>query len=123
MPMADHFEQERRVLLLANRSVFTAGVQSLLKSVDGLEIAMIAPDYPEAAHKLRIFDPDVIILNATGEQRESMAITDLLEQESFVMIITLDLSKTSIDVSWKRLLPGSSIESLLEAIQIQNHLS
>lgn len=108
--------QRERVVLLSNRSVLVAGVSSLLESIDALDVRAVAIDDPEALETIRRFAPDVIVLDSGGEATKELTIARLLRHHPQTKIVSLDLSKTDIDVYRVERLGDSSLDALLQAI-------
>ncbi len=60
-----------KVLLVDNRTLFLQALQSILQS-GGIEVVGMALEGEEALIKARLLKPDVIILNISGDGRDSL---------------------------------------------------
>ncbi len=64
-----------KVLLVDNRTLFLQGLQSILQS-GGIEVVGTALNEEEALIKARLLQPDVVILNFSGDGYESPETVD-----------------------------------------------
>ncbi len=62
-----------KVLLVDNHTLFLQGLQSILRA-GGIEVAGVAEDGDEAVTRAGQLKPDVVILNAGGDNRSSRSI-------------------------------------------------
>jgi DNA-binding NarL/FixJ family response regulator len=105
-----------RVVILNNRSLLAAGVQRLLQSVDGLELAIVAADDPRAAAKLRELAPKVIVLDSGDASLGEGVVTRMLRENPQARVVTLNLNHAGIDVYRMRRVQQTNVDGLLEAI-------
>ena len=59
-----------RVLLVDNRTLFLQGLQSILQA-GGIDVVGMVLNGEEALAKARVLKPDIIILNISGDGRDS----------------------------------------------------
>ena len=111
---------KERVVLLSNHSLLAAGILSLLEGVDGLEVAVVSVDDPDASCKMRHFAPHVIVLDGTGGSSARTAITQLLKQNPVARIVSLNLGHRDVEVFRMERLTVSSSEEFLAAIRSQS---
>ena len=69
-----------KVLLVDNRTLFLQGLRSILQS-GGIEVVGMAVSGGEALAKARMLKPDVIILNISGDGRDSPGIISRINIE------------------------------------------
>ena len=105
-----------RVMVLTNHSVLAAGLLSLLEGAEGLEVATVAMEAPEAACAMERFAPHVIVLvNSNGLSGER-TIGQLLDRHPTARIVCLNLNQTDIGVYRLERLTVSSVDEFLKAI-------
>ena len=105
-----------RVAILNSRSLFAAGVQMLLRGVDGLELTIVAADDPEAVTKLKDLAPRVIVLDSGDASLGEGVVTQLLEEHPQARVVTLNLNHAGIDVYRMKRVQQTNVDGLLEAI-------
>jgi len=69
-----------KVLLVDNRTLFLQGLQSILLS-GGIEVVGMAVSEGEALAKTRLLQPDVVIMNISGDGYDSPEIVDRFNSE------------------------------------------
>lgn len=109
--------RDKRVVLLSNRSLLTACVQSLLQSKEGFELSVIRTDDPEANAKIRRWTPQAIIIDSGDASLGEGVITQLLEKHPKIMIIALNLNHEGIKVYQMKHLLQINPDGLLETIR------
>ncbi|MBI4302062.1 MAG: hypothetical protein HY664_05610 [Chloroflexi bacterium] len=111
----------KRVVLLSNRSLLSAGVRRLLQGVDSLELSIVAAEDPEASPKLRELAPEVIILDSDDPSLGEGIITHLLGQHPKARVIALKLDRKGIEVYMMHRCVETDLFGLLEAIRGRRH--
>lgn len=107
----------KRVVLLGNRSLLTAGVQRLLEGVDSLDLSIVAAGEPAAIARLHPPAPEVIVLDSGDPSLGEGVITHLLGQHPKARVIALDLNRRGIEVYRVRRVVETDLDGLLEAIR------
>lgn len=107
----------KRVALMSNRSLLAAGVQRLLQGMGGLELAVVAADDPEVAHRLKKLAPEVIVLDSGDASIGEGVITRMLGEHPKARVIALNLNRPGIEVYRVQRVLHTDLDGLLEAIQ------
>jgi hypothetical protein len=106
----------RRVFLLANRSLFAQGVQSLLSGQPGIEVVGIAQVGPEICDQVKDVSPDVVIIEA-GLEEQGRLITKLMECVPDAKVIGLTLEDNLLHIYYQQTKEGHGVSDLLDEIQ------
>lgn len=104
-----------RVFILASQSLFAQGVHSLLSGQPGIEIVGSASD-PGALAQARALAPDVVLIEARGEEQSRLA-AQVLESLPGVKVIGLSLEDNCIHTYYQQMKQGRRVEDLLETIR------
>ena len=104
-----------RVFILASQSLFAQGVHSLLSGQPGIEIVGSASG-PGALAQARALSPDVVLVEARGEEQSRLA-AQVLESLPGVKVIGLSLEDNCIHTYYQQMKQGRRVEDLLEAIR------
>lgn len=107
---------KERVLLVSNRSVLAAGVLHLLQGSKELEVDSVVTRSPEMEDKVKLFDPQVIIVIVGGGSGEQSTMSRILELNSGARIICVDPNHQEIEVHRVNRVTASSFDVLLQAI-------
>lgn len=107
----------RRVVLLSNRSLLAAAVQTLLLGLDGVELHTVSVDDPKALFTLQSLAPHVIILDSGDASLGEGIITRMLKEHSRTRVIAVNLDQTGIEVYRVRRTVETDLDGLLEAIR------
>lgn len=106
----------KRVVLVSNRSVLTAGVQHLLEDMHGLEVSVVSSDAADLQRRIRDLSPQAIVLDAEGAASQTM-VTQMLEQQPEARVIVLGLQRKNIEVYSLQRVLHTDVDGLMEAIQ------
>lgn len=107
----------RRVTLLTNRSLFAAGVEELLLSVDGMTLSVVDATDSGAMEKIAVLRPQVIVLDLDDDVVGRAAVVRILEVQPQARVVALNLNHSGIDVyRMKRVIP-TDVAGLVRAIQ------
>ncbi len=105
-----------RVFILVSQPLFAQGVQSLLSAQPGIEVIGVATVGPDMFAKVRAAAPDVVIVEAGGEE-QSHLVAQVLKSISGVKVIGLSLEDNRIHTYYQQMKHGRCVEDLLEAIR------
>lgn len=116
-----------RVFILASQPLFAQGVQSLLSGQPGIEVVGVAtpsappsregaPVGPDMLAQVQAVVPDVVIVEARGEEQGRL-IAEVLEYTPGVKVIGLTLEDNRIFTYYQQMKQGRRVEDLLEAIR------
>lgn len=105
-----------RVFILASQSLFAQGVQSLLSGQPGIEVVGVATVGPDAFSQAQAAAPDVVVVDATGEE-QSRLVAQALDSLPDAKVIGLTLEDNSIHTYYQQMKHGRRVEDLIEAIR------
>ena len=105
----------RRVFILASQPLFAQGVESLLSGRSGIEVVGAAVIGPDVFERLSQADPDVVIIEAGGEE-QSRLVTKSLASASDAKIIGLTPDDNRISIYYQQLREGRRVDDLLEEV-------
>jgi DNA-binding NarL/FixJ family response regulator len=104
------------VVLISNRSLLAAGVESLLRLVDGVELSVISIEGVDAITTLRKLNPAVIVFDSGDSTLGEGMVTRLLGQHPDARVIALTLDPTGIEVYRVHRVVETNLDGLKEAI-------
>jgi hypothetical protein len=104
-----------RVFILASQPLFAQGVQSLLSGQPGIQVVGVAIVGPDTFVRVQATAPDVVIIEATGEEQGRL-IAQVLDSIPGAKVIGLSLEDNRIHIYYQQLKQGRRVEDLLEAI-------
>ncbi len=104
-----------RVFILGSQSLFAQGVQSLLSGQPGIEVVGSASG-PGALAQAQALAPDVVLIEARGEEQSRLA-AQVLEALPGAKVIGLSLEDNCIHTYYQQMKQGRRVEDLLEAIR------
>lgn len=88
-----------KVLLVDNHTLFLQGLQSILRA-GGIEVAGVAEDGEEAVTRAGQLKPDVVILNAGGDNRSNrVTIRRIMKKAPAARIIVFADSRENLRVA------------------------
>jgi hypothetical protein len=105
-----------RVFILASQPLFAEGVQSLISSQSGIEVVGVAAVGPEAVSSIRAASPDVVIVEAKGEE-QGLRVAEVLEAVPQVRVVALTPEDNRLHIYYQQMRQGRRVEDLLEAIR------
>lgn len=109
---------EKRVVVLYSRSLFAAGIQIHLQSLDCLEVISVDAADLGALEQIQEVAPDVIIIDALdGGFVSGIAISELLSLKITAKIISLDLENPEISIFHHEIQQVMSKDELIDAIR------
>jgi hypothetical protein len=104
-----------RVFILTSQPLFAQGVQSLLSGQPGIQVVGVATVGPEPFAQVQAAAPDVVIIEATGEEQGRL-VALVLESIPAAKVIGLSLEDNRIHIYYQQMKQGRRVEDLLEAI-------
>jgi len=104
-----------RVFILTSQSLFAQGVQSLLSGQPGIQVVGVATISPAVFAQVQAAAPDVVIIEATGEE-QGLLVAQVLDSIPGVKVIGLTLDDNRIHIYYQQMKQGRRVEDLLEAI-------
>lgn len=107
---------QSRVFILASQTLFAEGVQSLLSEQPGITVIGAATVESDALSRLREANPDVVIVEATGDS-QSRLVAQVLEMVPGAKVLGLSLDDNCIYTYTRQLKQSQSVEDLVEAIR------
>jgi len=105
----------RRVFILASQPLFAQGVESLLSGRPGIEVVGAAVIGPDVFERLSQADPDVVIIEAGGEE-QSRLVTKTLASASDAKIIGLTPDDNRISIYYQQLKESRRVDDLLDEV-------
>ena len=104
-----------RVFILTSQPLFAQGVQSLLSGRPGIHLVGIATVGPDTIAQMQAADPDVVIVEAMGEEQGRL-VAQVLDSLPGARVIGLSLEDNRIHIYYQQLKQGRRVEDLLDAI-------
>jgi len=104
-----------RVFILASQPLFAQGVQSLISSLPGIQVVGVATAGPDAFSEVQAIAPDVVIVEAMGDQQGRL-VAHVLESVPSAKVIGLSLEDNRIHIYYQQMKQGRRVEDLLDAI-------
>jgi len=105
-----------RVFILASQPLFAQGVQSLISGQPGIEVVGVAKVGPDVLPQVHAATPDVVIVEARGEEQGRL-VAQVLESVPGARVIGLTLEDNRIFTYYQQMKQGRRVEDLLEAIR------
>ena len=105
-----------RVFILTSQPLFAQGVQSLLSGQPGIEVVGVATVGPDAFAQVQATGPDVVIIEAGGEE-QSRLVAQVLESIPSAKVVGLTLEDNRIHTYYQQMKHGHRVEDLLEAVR------
>ncbi len=105
----------RRVFILASQPLFAQGVESLLSGRSGIEVVGAAVIGPDVFSRLAEADPDVVIIEAGGEE-QSRLVTKSLASASDAKIIGLTPDDNRISIYYQQMRESRKVDDLLDEV-------
>jgi len=105
----------RRVFILATQPLFAQGVESLLSGRSGIEVVGAAVIGPDVFARLSEADPDVVIIEAGGEE-QSRLVTKSLASASDAKIIGLTPDDNRISIYYQQMKESRRVDDLLDEV-------
>ena len=104
------------VFILASRPLFAQGVQSLLSGQPDIQVVGVATVGPDVFARVQAAAPDVVIIEAAGEEQGRL-VAQVLESIPGAKVIGLTLEDNRIQTYYQQMKQGRRVEDLLEAIR------
>ena len=105
-----------RVFILASQPLFAQGVQSLLSGQPGIQVVGVATVGPDAFAQVQVATPDVVILEAQGNEQGHL-VAQILDLIPTARVIGLTLEDNRIHIYYQQMKQGRRVEDLLESIR------
>lgn len=105
-----------RVFILAREPLFAQGVRSLLQEQAGIEVVGTATVGPEAMAQLRVVAPDVVVVEAKGEEQGAL-VAEILETFPTVKVVGLTPEDNRLHIYYAQMRYSRQVEDFLEAIR------
>ncbi|MBE9471181.1 MAG: hypothetical protein IMY75_03605 [Chloroflexi bacterium] len=105
-----------RVFILTSQPLFAQGVQSLLSGQPGIEVVGVATVGPDTFAQVQATGPDVVIIEAGGEE-QSRLVAQVLASIPSAKVVGLTLEDNRIHTYYQQMKHGHRVEDLLEAIR------
>jgi hypothetical protein len=105
-----------RVFILTSQPLFAQGVQSLISGQPGIEVVGVATVGPDVFAQVQAAGPDVVIIEAGGEE-QSRLVAQVLESIPSAKVVGLTLEDNRIHTYYQQMKHGRRVEDLLEAIR------
>jgi hypothetical protein len=105
-----------RVFILTSQPLFAQGVQSLLSGQPGIEVVGVATVGPDTFAQVQATGPDVVIIEAGGEE-QSRLVAQVLASIPSARVVGLTLEDNRIHTYYQQMKHGHRVEDLLEAIR------
>jgi len=105
-----------RVFILASQPLFAEGVQSLLSNQLDMEVVGVATAHPDAFAQVQATTPDVVIIEARGEE-QSHLVAQVLESIPGAKVVGLSLEDNRIHIYYQQSKQSQRVEDLLETIR------
>jgi len=105
-----------RVFILASRLLFAQGVESLLSGQFGIQVVGISTVTPGVFDELVTHSPDVVIVEAGGEEQGRL-VAQVLDVLPHARVVALTLDDNRIHTYYQQMKQGRRVEDLLEAVR------
>jgi DNA-binding NarL/FixJ family response regulator len=107
-----------RVFILYNHHLFARGVESLLSKEREVEVVGMERDQRQTLDKIRLLDPDVILVDSsTHPEASSITIPEIFQKAPNARVISLSLRENGIDIYDKQHVVASGPQDLLRVIR------
>jgi DNA-binding NarL/FixJ family response regulator len=107
-----------RVFILYNHHLFARGVESLLSKEREVEVVAMERDHRQTLDKIRLLDPDVILVDSsTHPEASSVTIPEIFQKAPNARVISLSLRENGIDIYDKQHVVASGPQDLLRLIR------
>jgi DNA-binding NarL/FixJ family response regulator len=107
-----------RVFILYNHHLFARGVESLLSKEQEMEVVGMELDNRQTLDKIRLLDPDVILVDSsTSPEASSITIPEIFQKAPNARVISLSLRENGIDIYDKQHVVASGPQDLLRVIR------
>lgn len=107
-----------RVFILYNHHLFARGVESLLSKESEVQVVGMERDDRQTLDKIRLLDPDVILVDSSTKPEESsITISEIFQRAPNARVISLSLRENGIDIYDKQRVTASGPEDLLRVIR------
>jgi hypothetical protein len=116
LPSHGLWMKPHRVFVLASQSLFAEGVHSLLSGEPGIEVVGVATVGPDFCVLIEDAAPDVVVVEATGDEQGRLA-KQVLDCIPGAKVIGLTLDDNRIHTYYQQEKQGSRVEDLVEAIR------
>jgi DNA-binding NarL/FixJ family response regulator len=104
------------VVLLSNRSLLVAGIEQLLRRMDGVQLSVVEATGSCAIARLRTFKPEVIVFDSGDSSHGDGVITRLLGQHPEASVVALGLDPAGIQIYTVHRVAETNLNGLKEAI-------
>jgi DNA-binding NarL/FixJ family response regulator len=107
-----------RVFILYNHHLFARGVESLLSREREVEVVGMERDHRQTLDKIRLLDPDVILVDSsTSPEASSVTIPEIFQKAPNARVISLSLRENGIDIYDKQHVIASGPQDLVRLIR------
>jgi DNA-binding NarL/FixJ family response regulator len=108
----------QRVLVVENQSLLGAGVENLLSQETHLKVRGVSPrDEAELLGAIRLFQPDVIVLDGSLEPHISACLLDHVADYPKVRLVQISLEGTLVQVYERHQVPIMDATDFLRLVQ------
>ena len=104
------------VVLLSNRTLLAAGIENLLRRIDGVELSVVSVTEAGTIERLRELNPEAIVLDSSDLSLGEGVVTRLLGQHPEARVVALALDPTGIEVYRVHRVVETDLDGLKEAI-------
>jgi DNA-binding NarL/FixJ family response regulator len=109
----------KRVFLFSSQSLFSEGIESLLRRELGLEIVGRETDVGRAIECIKEFQPDVVIMDSSDPQDDFMtAVMHILREDLEIKLIGLNLHNNTLSIYRGQQRLVRELKDLEEAIKV-----
>jgi hypothetical protein len=105
-----------RVFILTGHPLFAESVETLLRGQPGLEIIGAGEISPETFSEIRDIAPDVVVVGASGEEKEVL-VSRLFREMPGIKVVGLNLDDNRIHIYYQQTKVGRQVEDLVDAIR------
>ncbi len=105
-----------RVFVLAREPLFAQGVRSLISGQTGIEVVGVATVGPEALALMQAAAPDVVVIEARGEEQAAL-VAQVLEVLPQTKVVGLSPDDNRLHIYYAQMRQGRRVEDFLEAIR------
>ncbi len=105
-----------RVFVLAREPLFAQGVRSLISGQTGIEVVGAATVGPEALALMQAAAPDVVVIEARGEEQAAL-VAQVLEVLPQTKVVGLSPDDNRLHIYYAQMRQGRRVEDFLEAIR------
>lgn len=109
--------RQQFVVMIANRSLITAGIAKFLEAAEDVTIGSIDVADPQSRERIKAASPQTIVVDSGDASLPSGFITQILEDNPTVKVIAVDAARTGMEIFQISRWQQTELEGLLAVIR------